>query len=201
MSARNIQDAIEATGLGDSGVSQTAATDEAAALRAMAANLLAMAEQLDNRSSANVSRASAKGGESRELLDKAALLERSGQDYINRRQRRRYFSAELFGEPAWDILLDLFQARLEGKMITVTSACIAADVPLTTALRWLGVLEQEGLVERNRNVKDHRSIWVRLTDSGMAAMLQYTEGCVTRDRRARRLAEQEFLSPVRDEAA
>lgn len=200
MNTRNLIDATEATSP-EAGIGQGSAADRAQALRTMAADLLAMAEQIDNSAPSFIARAPTEAGQSRELSDKAALLERLGQDYINRRQRRRHFSAELFGEPAWDILLDLFQARIEGKMITVTSACIAADVPLTTALRWLGVLEQQGLVERNRNVKDHRSIWVRLTDSGMAAMIEYTEGCLTREKRARRLAEQGFLQTVQGQAA
>jgi predicted transcriptional regulator len=160
-----------------------------------------MARQLEAEAAPAPSLAQPGPARSGKLTDKAALLERTSQDYINRRQRRRYFSAELFGEPAWDLLLDLFQVRLEDKMITVTSACIAADVPLTTALRWLGMLEQQGLVERSRNVSDHRSIWVRLTDNGMAAMIQYTEGCMTRARRAERLAEQANLIALHNEAA
>lgn len=156
-------------------------------LRSMAADLLAMAEKLELDSSSHPPAAPQPSERPGGLTDKAVLLERASQDYVNRRQRRRFFDAELFGEPAWDLLLDLFQARLEDKMITVTSACIAADVPVTTALRWLGILEQQGLVERNRNMIDQRSTWVRLSDQGMAAMIQYTEGCQIRARRAERM--------------
>lgn len=177
------------------------AVDRAAALRAMAADLLSMASQLDPEPTPIIAAARRTAQRGAELIDKGALLERAGQDYDDRRQRRRYLSADLFGEPAWDLLLDLFQARLEDKMITVTSACIAADVPLTTALRWIGVLEQQGLVERSRNVSDQRSIWVRLSDTGMQAMLQYTEGCLIRARRAERLAERAKLAPIQSEAA
>ena len=46
------------------------------------------------------------------------------------------FGEGLFADPAWDIMLDLFAARIEGKDITVSSAGIAACVPPTTALRW-----------------------------------------------------------------
>ena len=65
-----------------------------------------------------------------------------------RRKRIHYLHADVFADPAWDIMLDLFAASLEGKTVSVSSACIAADVPSTTALRWLSVLERERMIER-----------------------------------------------------
>lgn len=181
---------VQPAGSPDASAARDLAADRATGLRSAAADLLAMADALEVEAGLVPLLARQPLVPCNDLTDKVALLDRTAQDYINRRQRRRYLSAELFGEPAWDLLLDLFQARLDDKMITVTSACIAADVPLTTALRWLGVLEQQGLVERTRNVIDQRSTWVRLTDSGMAAMIQYTEGCMVRARRAERLSKQ-----------
>lgn len=52
-----------------------------------------------------------------------------------RRLRDRFFQHDLFAEPAWDILLDLKAASLEGQQVSVSSRCIAAAVPPTTALR------------------------------------------------------------------
>ena len=57
--------------------------------------------------------------------------------YAGRRRRARYLSVDLFGEPTWDILLDLYVAAREGRRVPTTSACIGAHVPPTTALRWL----------------------------------------------------------------
>ena len=54
-----------------------------------------------------------------------------------RRLRARYFSEEMFADPAWDMLLDLLQAELSQLRVPVSSLCIAAGVPATTALRWL----------------------------------------------------------------
>ncbi len=177
--------------------------ERAEALRSMASNLLAVAQEIDAESSIAARPALDEGlcAQSRLIIDQRMLLDRTAQDYGNRRARRRFFPAELFGEPAWDLLLDLFQARLEGKMISVTSACIGADVPLSTALRWIGVLEAEGLVERNRNLTDHRSTWVGLTDRAVVAMTEYTEGCLIRARRAGRLAEEGAITAIRDRAA
>jgi hypothetical protein len=53
------------------------------------------------------------------------------------RLRSRYFREDLFADPAWDMLLDLLQAEIAQLRVPVSSLCIAAAVPATTALRWL----------------------------------------------------------------
>jgi hypothetical protein len=53
------------------------------------------------------------------------------------RLRSQHFVPALFADPAWDILLDLAAARIDGRMVAVSSLCIAAAVPATTALRWI----------------------------------------------------------------
>ena len=79
----------------------------------------------------------------------------------------------LFGEPAWDILLDLFAAAVHNKRVAVTSACIGAAVPSTTALRWIKVLEDKGLILREDDTADARRTFVRLSPQGYALMLRY----------------------------
>jgi hypothetical protein len=91
--------------------------------------------------------------------------------YALRRKRASVFgNPDLFGEPAWDILLDLYIAAGEGKPVSVSSACIGSAAPATTGLRWLGVLADEGLVVREADAEDHRRVLVRLTPAGQAAM-------------------------------
>jgi DNA-binding transcriptional ArsR family regulator len=90
--------------------------------------------------------------------------------YRMRRMRDLYFKSELFGEAAWDILLDLYVARVEKQPISTTSACIGAAVPHTTALRWLRQLESEGLVTRHRPRRDERIHLIEITDEGYARM-------------------------------
>lgn len=172
-------------------------------LRTMASSLLAMAEAIDNDAGATsvVAGTAAVALGFPVIPSRQALLDQATQDYAHRRARRRHFPADLFGEPAWDLLLDLFQARLEGKMISVTSACIAADVPLSTALRWIGVLESAGLVDRRPNAKDSRSTWVSLTDRAVASMTDYFEGCLARERRTERLAEESLIAIRANQAA
>lgn len=96
------------------------------------------------------------------------------QSYSDRRRRPKIFGTEdLFGEPAWDILLDLFIAAKERRRVSVTSACNGSAVPSTTALRWISLLEKQGLLLREADTSDARRIYVKLTARGYAAMVEY----------------------------
>ncbi len=108
------------------------------------------------------------------LEDDVRWLRFARRTYRNRRNRTAVFGDEnLFGEPAWDLLLDLFIAAKERKRVPVTSACIGAAVPTTTALRWLAVLEERGLVLREADPSDARRIFVRLSTEAYARMVAY----------------------------
>jgi hypothetical protein len=87
-----------------------------------------------------------------------------------RRLRDEHFPGELFADPAWDILLDLMAARLERKQVTVSSLCVAAAVPPTTALRWIGVLGERSLLVRVADAADRRRAFVELSDAGARAL-------------------------------
>ncbi|HTU12005.1 MAG TPA: hypothetical protein VMG08_14035 [Allosphingosinicella sp.] len=81
-----------------------------------------------------------------------------------RRLRDQYFRIDLFADPAWDILLDLMAARLEGKRVPVSSLCVAAAVPATTALRWIKLLAERGLIVRIVDPTDRRRSHVALAE-------------------------------------
>ncbi len=90
-----------------------------------------------------------------------------------RRERERFFPAELFSDPAWDMLLDLTAARLERRQVSVSSLCIAAAVPTTTALRWIRNLCDLGLFERNIDPDDMRRGLISLSDATADRMQAY----------------------------
>ena len=96
--------------------------------------------------------------------------------YGFRRKRDKLIDDEIFGEPCWDMLLDLYEANKQGKAISISSACIAASVPSTTALRWMNVLIQRGHIERFDDPKDARRSFVQLTASTHAKMISLFEG-------------------------
>lgn len=104
----------------------------------------------------------------------AAISSASVHALIRARQaRERFLPAELFGDPAWDMLLDLFVARLEERAVSVSSLCIAARVPTTTALRWIRTLCDAGLFERRNDPADARRAFVSLSPDAAAAMAAY----------------------------
>lgn len=91
----------------------------------------------------------------------------------NRQARAQFFDAELFADPAWDILLDLAAARQERTRVSVTSLCVAAGVPATTALRWISQMVDSDLLLRIPDPHDRRRAHIALADSTADAMARY----------------------------
>ncbi|MBW0144557.1 winged helix DNA-binding protein [Sphingomicrobium clamense] len=89
-----------------------------------------------------------------------------------RRLRERVFPKELFADPAWDILLDLYGSHIAQHRVSVSSLCIAAEVPATTALRWITNLEDAGFIIRARDPHDGRRVFVSLTEGAVKGMEQ-----------------------------
>lgn len=106
------------------------------------------------------------------LVRAAGVRERIRQ----RRLRESLFSADLFADPAWDMLLDLYAAELEGREVSVSSLCIAAAVPTTTALRWIKLLSQRGWLARAQDPSDGRRINMHLSNEARARLDRYFEG-------------------------
>jgi hypothetical protein len=90
-----------------------------------------------------------------------------------RRLREQFFPPDLFADPAWDMLLDLMAARLDGQHVAVSSLCIAAAVPATTALRWIKSLTDQGLFIRVSDPTDGRRVYIELSESAATALLGY----------------------------
>lgn len=93
---------------------------------------------------------------------------------IARRQARaKFFEGELFADPAWDMMLDLTAADGENQRVSVTSLCIAAMVPATTALRWIKQLVDCGVFQRVADPNDKRRAFIGLSDQSRQAMARY----------------------------
>lgn len=91
---------------------------------------------------------------------------------VERRMRDRLLNTpELFGEPAWDILLDLFVAHVSGQLVSTSNACISSTAPATTGLRYLKALEDKKLIERVRHQSDGRVVYVSLTQNAVTQMI------------------------------
>jgi hypothetical protein len=90
-----------------------------------------------------------------------------------RRLRARYFPEDLFADPAWDMLLDLLQAEIAQLRVPVSSLCIAAAVPATTALRWLKTMVAKGVFVRRADPHDGRRVFVELAPEASQALRRY----------------------------
>ena len=98
------------------------------------------------------------------------LVEVARRLYMMRKVRDDLLGANLFSEPAWDIMLDLFISDDEGLRLSVSAVCIGARAPSATALRYLTMLQESGLVERSRDERDGRRSHVQLTPLGRRRM-------------------------------
>ena len=107
--------------------------------------------------------------------DAPDTLARAKRLYRERRARAAVFGSDedLFGEPAWDMLLHLFVAGQEHRLVRVNDSCAAAAVPRTTALRWLQTLTRRELVERVDDHRDSRGGLVRLSPRGTELIDRY----------------------------
>jgi hypothetical protein len=76
-----------------------------------------------------------------------------------------------FGEAAWDMLLDLTVARFRSRQTSISSLCIAAGVPTTTALRALKKLIADNVLERFADPQDGRRSFVRISDGAYRNVL------------------------------
>ena len=95
-----------------------------------------------------------------------------------RQLRQKIFGSDLFADPAWNILLDLTIVRLENKTVSISSLCIAAAVPTTTAMRWIRQLEALNLIRIADDVKDKRRRYVQISDDTFVKMLRFAKGVV-----------------------
>ena len=90
-----------------------------------------------------------------------------------RRLRARFFDGELFADPAWDMLLDLLAAEIAQHRVPVSSLCVAAAVPPTTALRWIKTMTDNGLFVRRSDPHDGRRVFVELAPTASDEMHRY----------------------------
>ena len=101
------------------------------------------------------------------------------------RLRRELFTECFADGTGWNILLDLFVQSANGRKVSVSDACIASLAPPTTALRYIGMLDQAGLARREPDPMDRRRVFIALTESAQVLVRRYlvraTRSCPLRD--------------------
>ena len=112
---------------------------------------------------------------------KEALIRYAEMLVRQRRVREQFFPTKMLGEPAWDLLLDLFIAQERGQKVPVTSACAASRAPQATALRYICALAADGMVERISSPDDRRVVYLVLTPKADGQLRSYLSSLVEND--------------------
>ena len=105
--------------------------------------------------------------------DRDILISRARIVFNARRRREQFFNRVMFGEPAWDILLMLYASEQSSGRLTISRLAEWVETPLSTVVRWVKFLEEEGLVRRQPHPTDRRTVFIRLLDEGRGALDAY----------------------------
>lgn len=91
----------------------------------------------------------------------------------DRQIRSKFFDAQILNGPAWDILIDLAAAGLQGRAVPTSSACASTQAPFSTALRHVNQLVEANLVKRTVDPGDKRRTLLELEPEALEQMTRY----------------------------
>lgn len=104
-----------------------------------------------------------------------SLLSNAEKLYRLAMRRKQLLGPDLFGDPAWHMLLDVFISEAKGTRLSVSDVCIGSLASFATALRYLAILTESGLVTRSEDRDDRRRTFVTLAQPGLLLMLSLLE--------------------------
>ncbi|HWJ71522.1 MAG TPA: response regulator [Sphingobium sp.] len=165
-----LQKALQrANGLADTPTPRIALMDK---ISALSSELQRITQLIDDKPGA---RAPALPGQA---ATSAALKDPVTADFIhallrNEAKRRQLGGGTLFGDPAWVLLLDLLLAKIEGRTVSVSSACIATGAPTTTALRLINRLISGNILFRWEDEHDRRRNFLGIHPEIEQTLLDY----------------------------
>jgi hypothetical protein len=85
-----------------------------------------------------------------------------------RRARSQVLGEGLFSDPAWDILLQLYAAKLRRQTLALED--VTTDVPGSTLARWVAVLAGRGLIRCDVDPGAQPALRLALSESGELKM-------------------------------
>lgn len=86
------------------------------------------------------------------------------------------------GDVAWALLLEAFAARLEGRLVALTSLGAAEGIPRSTAHRWTRWLIDRGLLSSEADPGDDRITLVGLSDDAAGRVSTYLANALSLSR-------------------
>lgn len=106
------------------------------------------------------------------LSDECRRVQTAQRILSARRLRYVHLSEALFGEPAWDMLLQIYVRETSGLSSTIKELQGELEQPASTTARWIRVLEEQALVRRKRLSIGMTEV-VELTQKGRTALNAY----------------------------
>lgn len=97
-----------------------------------------------------------------EEMDRSGLIDRAETMLRWSRLKASMLNldAGLFNDSCWNMCLDIYICDLKGEKITVSSIAHSSGIPMTTAMRYINVMPEEGLLEKSPNPSDNRMIFL-----------------------------------------
>jgi DNA-binding MarR family transcriptional regulator len=133
-------------------------------VRALAHQLLTWADHLSDRIDA-VRELTEEGRHDFVLVLATALREA-------RKLRAQIFPGIPFGNPNWDVMLDLFLQELNGFRTSLDHLALTGDLPAPIVYESVDALAELGLIERKQDRFDTRVYWLSLTVTGRQGMFE-----------------------------
>jgi len=87
--------------------------------------------------------------------------------------RSAHLPSELVVDPAWGMLLELLQAEIQGRRVSLARLCKVSGVSASNAMRWLKALERRELVVRGAHPGNADKEFVELSQKGSSALRRY----------------------------
>ena len=104
---------------------------------------------------------------------RAALRNDAARLRFSRQLRHKMFGTAMFGEAAWDILLTLYIADGRMPRLGVSDLARSAESPLSTTVRWLCYLDDQGLASTITLDPSGDAGGVELTHKGRSLLDDY----------------------------
>ena len=143
-------------------------------------NCAGQGEAKRNGPAASGKRDAATAGVEAEALNPPPGAELAAWLFMARRLREEVLGADLFSDPAWDIILDIYAANARGEKVQISSLSPMSGVPSSTARRWAHKLIARGLLERERDPRDKRLTFVRLSTEGRERIISFINRLVAK---------------------
>ena len=69
----------------------------------------------------------------------------------------------LFADSCWNMCLDIYICGLKEQQVTVSAVAHSSGIPMTTAMRYINVMVEQGLLQKSSNPADHRMVFVAVS--------------------------------------